>query len=256
MPPAARPSRVTIAVLGDSLADGLWGSFFRAFAECGTVEVVRATTVSDGLAKSGAEDWLARLGAAAPDLVVVQMGANDITNIRDGTSRAVFGTPEWEATYGARAAALAAGLAATGAGGDLARSADRRPGPLRGQLPRDHRDAGRRGRGGGRAPSSTPTSRPPSASASSSCRPRLEGRLTRQIRVTDQVHFTEAGYDMVAGLLAADVARIFRKAGTAPPSTPCRCNEAGALLCISPPWRSPPAPPKAAAPRRRTSAPC
>ena len=32
---------------------------------------------------------------------------------------------------------------------------------------------------------------------------------TRQIRVTDQVHFTEIGYDLVAGLLRADVERLF-----------------------------------------------
>ena len=32
---------------------------------------------------------------------------------------------------------------------------------------------------------------------------------TRQIRVTDQVHFTELGYDLVAGLLRTDVERLF-----------------------------------------------
>ena len=52
---------VRIAVLGDSLADGLWGSFYRAFAQCGSVDVLRRSTVSDGLAGSDAEDWLSRV---------------------------------------------------------------------------------------------------------------------------------------------------------------------------------------------------
>ena len=51
---------VRIVVLGDSLADGLWGSLYRSFARCETMEVVRLTEVSDGLAKTSAKGWLER----------------------------------------------------------------------------------------------------------------------------------------------------------------------------------------------------
>ncbi|GGL63622.1 DUF459 domain-containing protein [Wenxinia marina] len=206
---------VTIAVLGDSLADGLWGSFFRAFAACPTVDVLRLTTVSDGLAKSDASDWLGRLGpeGQGADLIVVQMGANDITNIREGTTRAVFGSPEWEAAYGARAAELAEGLVAVTP--DVVWMGL----PIVGQerFEESYRAitaiqaAAAEAAGVAFVDTHEPTSFGLGEFVMSA---EIDGTL-RQIRNTDQVHFTEVGYDMVAGLIRGDVEQLFRKAGSA-----------------------------------------
>ena len=58
--PACPTSPMRLVVLGDSLADGLWASFQRTFVQCDTLEVLRLTAVSDGLAKSSGEEWIAR----------------------------------------------------------------------------------------------------------------------------------------------------------------------------------------------------
>ncbi|WP_220750659.1 DUF459 domain-containing protein [Jannaschia pagri] len=116
IPCPASPTR--LVVLGDSLADGLWGSLYRVFARCEDMEVIRLTQVSDGLTKSSPDIWLSRYEQATPtqsnttstDIVIVQVGANDITFIREGSRRTAFGTPEWTDAYATRAKSLASGL--------------------------------------------------------------------------------------------------------------------------------------------------
>ena len=199
---------VRIAVLGDSLADGLWGSFYRAFAECDSVDVLRRSTVSDGLAGSAPDDWLDRLAGDGPlDLVVVQIGANDITNIREGTTRHLFGDPSWDATYGARVEALSLGLQ------DVAPEVIWMGLPIVGRA--NFEDSYRAisavqavsaERVGVRfVDTHTPTTFGQGAFVMSA---EVDGSV-RQIRATDQVHFTEIGYDMVAALLHGDVEQLF-----------------------------------------------
>ena len=107
--PACPTAPMRIVVLGDSLADGLWASFQRSFATCDTLEVVRLTAVSDGLAKSSGEEWIDRYMTKAglpedgtTDVAVVQIGANDINFIRNGNSREIFNTELWNELYAAR----------------------------------------------------------------------------------------------------------------------------------------------------------
>lgn len=104
---------VQVAVLGDSLADGIWGSMFRGWQGCQTVTLHRVTAVSEGLTVTAPEDWAARLAdslgpEAKADFIVIQFGANDIRPVRTETGRAAFGTPEWQAAYGTRATELLA----------------------------------------------------------------------------------------------------------------------------------------------------
>ncbi len=205
---------VRIAVIGDSLADGLWGSFYRAFAACASVEVLRRSTVSDGLAGSDADDWLGRLAFdGALDLIVVQVGANDIRNIREGTQRHAWGGDTWDAAYGARVTALADGLAGR------AREVIWMGLPIVGEA---RFEDGYRTISGVQADAAsaagvrfvdthTPTTFGQGAFVMSAD---IDGSL-RQIRNTDQVHFTQIGYDMVAGLLRADVEKIFATSGRA-----------------------------------------
>lgn len=201
---------VTIAVLGDSLADGIWGAFWRVFSQCGSVDVIRATTVSDGLAHSDAESWMARLQGKRPDLTVLSIGANDLINMRIGRSRLIYGEPDWKDEYARRARALAtaldtvsdsvlwlglpvvgrrdlepnyrmvSGLQQQAAAGAGVRFLDTHTATTFGQ-----------GRFVMRAPI---------------------GGTTRQVRHSDQVHFTEIGYDVVAGLARPVLAHVFENA--------------------------------------------
>lgn len=107
--PACPSAPMRLVVMGDSLADGLWASFQRSFVACDTMEVVRLTAVSDGLAKSSGEDWIARYMAevgmpqeGTTDVAVVQIGANDINFIRHGNSREIFNTALWNELYAER----------------------------------------------------------------------------------------------------------------------------------------------------------
>ncbi|MCL4186612.1 MAG: DUF459 domain-containing protein [Rhodobacteraceae bacterium] len=218
----ACPDRpVRLVVVGDSLADGLWGALARAFLRCAAVEVLRLTAVSDGLARSAPDDWLARYtttpASGEADIVVVQIGANDITSIRQGSRRAVFDTPEWDTLYEARARALAEGLAARAAqvlwlglpvvGAERLEPAYRAvtalqaagAGPAVARFLDIHALTG-------------------FGSGGFTMNAEVDGSL-RQLRAADQVHFTEAGYDAVAGALGPDLARAFaarRAAGSAP----------------------------------------
>ena len=110
-------TELRVVMLGDSLADGLWGSLYRTYARCQTVDVVRLTEVSDGLAKTADNEWLARYienangrDTKVTDVVVVQIGANDITTIRNGATRESFATDVWNAMYSKRVDGLATGL--------------------------------------------------------------------------------------------------------------------------------------------------
>ncbi|SHI33265.1 GDSL-type esterase/lipase family protein [Wenxinia saemankumensis] len=204
---------VSIVVLGDSLADGLWGSFFRAFARCGTVEVHRGTTVSDGLTRTAPEEWVGRIAGPAEgaDLIVVQMGANDIQNIREGTTRAVFGSPEWDAAYAARAESLGAALAATGA--DVVWLGL----PIVGEARFEDSYRAITALQAAAAEKAgilfVDTHEPTTFGLGGFVMSAEVGGTLRQVRVTDQVHFTEIGYDVVAGLLSREVERIFLSAG-------------------------------------------
>ncbi len=99
----------SVAILGDSLADGLWGSLWRGWQRCEAISLHRLTSVSDGLARSDADDWADRLTPVGPvDVIIIQLGGNDLRRIRaDGTSYR-HGTEEWRDVYAARVKALGA----------------------------------------------------------------------------------------------------------------------------------------------------
>ncbi len=76
---AAKPKPIIIVVVGDSLADGLWASLYRAYIKKRYVRVVRETLNSSGFT---AYNWQAKLEVILRkypriDLIVAQMGTND-----------------------------------------------------------------------------------------------------------------------------------------------------------------------------------
>lgn len=206
-------SPMRLAVIGDSLADGLWGALYRGFARCKTMQVLRLTEVSDGLAKTSSEAWLRRyLAARTPldttvaDIAIVQIGANDITTIRNGASRVSFATEQWQALYAQRAASLASGLKARTSEvlwfGLPVVGNTSFEGPYQ-SISALQKRAVRRA-GGTFVDIHTATK---FGSGGFSMNGVYAGRM-RQLRATDKVHFTKAGYDFVANEIQAELARL------------------------------------------------
>ena len=105
------PSSRTVAVMGDSLADGIWATLRRGWHGCDTVRLLRLSEVSDGLAMTNGTRWANRLQTAldgnAADILIFQLGANDARRIRVDGQSLRYGTPEWQAEYRARIADFA-----------------------------------------------------------------------------------------------------------------------------------------------------
>lgn len=102
---SAVPRPVTIAVLGDSLAEGLWGSLYRQFARDRSVRIINASRSSTGFNADFYDEHLDRLFRHPRiDLLIVQTGANDRQRAvaLDGNGIAAFGSPRWHAFYSQR----------------------------------------------------------------------------------------------------------------------------------------------------------
>lgn len=96
---------VRVAVLGDSLAEGLWASLYRRFLRNRAVRVVNLARSSTGFNATAYEETLAQGLAREPiDLLIVQAGANDRQRVvsLDRHQVAHFGTERWFALYGQR----------------------------------------------------------------------------------------------------------------------------------------------------------
>ena len=202
-----------LVVLGDSLADGLWGSLFRIYARCEAVETVRLTKVSDGLAKTGADGWLARydsvvteLDTRRSDVVIVQIGANDITTIRDGRRRESFSTDAWNNMYIERVAGLTSGLRDQTLQvywlGLPVVGKSRLEEPY--QVISNLQKTAVRSAGGNFIDIHDLTT---FGTGSYSQNGTYQGRF-QQLRHTDKVHFTKSGYDLVAEQILDELARI------------------------------------------------
>jgi hypothetical protein len=104
--PDAMPTR-RIAVLGDSLAEGLWASLARHLRGNKKIEVINLTRHSTGFNSDGYDDKLAQLLSRNDvDLLIVHSGANDRQRVvdLDGKGWAAFGTDRWFEIYGQRLA--------------------------------------------------------------------------------------------------------------------------------------------------------
>ena len=211
--PACPTSPMRLVVLGDSLADGLWASFQRTFVQCDTLEVLRLTAVSDGLAKSSGADWIERYMAQAgppqdgtTDVVVVQIGANDINFIRNGSSREIFNTDLWNQLYAERVGELTGTLRAHSAevfwiGLPVVGNNKFEPSY---QIISALQQTAVRDAGGKFIDIHELTQFGTGAFAMSG---KVDGRLVK-MRAADKVHFTMPGYDMVARAVLDDLVDI------------------------------------------------
>ncbi len=102
--------RYRIVVIGDSLADGLWGGLYRTFEEDATLEFINRAKPSSGLARTDNYDWNAELDKLFKDetyqVAVVMFGANDTQGIRKGKESFKVGTEGWRDAYGQRVEAI------------------------------------------------------------------------------------------------------------------------------------------------------
>lgn len=210
LPLSACPTAaMRIVVIGDSLADGLWGAFRRAYARCSAIDVVRLTEVSDGLAKTSDTEWAERYAASGggkTDMVVVQIGANDITFIRNGRSREPFDTETWTALYRDRVAGLTRALQ-SGAGAVIWLGL---PVVGKGNLEGPYRTISTLQKqavtaaGGAFVDIHDVTT---FGTGDFAMNGDFDGRL-QQLRASDKVHFTATGYDLVAGEILDDLGRF------------------------------------------------
>lgn len=103
--PVKALEHATIAVLGDSLADGLWGGLFRQLVRDKRYTIYRGAKNSVGF---GGDDLIDMIDAAFAkgkvDAVVMMIGANDRRGIYVGGNLvAPYKSPQWPHAYQARA---------------------------------------------------------------------------------------------------------------------------------------------------------
>jgi uncharacterized protein len=93
----------SILVIGDALAGGLGAGMTRMVQELPSFEILNRFNESSGLARREVYDWSAALGkivATKPvKAVVVLVGVNDRQEIRDGSVRYPFKSPQWVKGY-------------------------------------------------------------------------------------------------------------------------------------------------------------
>ena len=103
---AAPPAKVVVAVLGDSMADGLWGGLFRAWRADPSTEALRRAKTGSGLGHVAMFDWFAGtrqiLAEDKPDIVVVTIGLNDRVSLISDKRSIAFGSRDWAGAYAER----------------------------------------------------------------------------------------------------------------------------------------------------------
>lgn len=116
--PASAPV-ARIAVLGDSLAAGVWIGLMRQLRNTPQVEVIRHTQAATGLARTDHYDWDSALNdflaAQHPDAIVFSIGLNDLQSLYVGGKKSyLFRSADWDRLYAQRIDRLMRRLQATG----------------------------------------------------------------------------------------------------------------------------------------------
>ncbi len=105
---AAPPGQTTIAIIGDSLADGMWGGLYKVLQKDKQYKLFRGAKNSVGFTGASLTDMIDRAFAAGDTHALVMMiGANDRRSFfADGKSKALLGTPAWIELYRGRIGAF------------------------------------------------------------------------------------------------------------------------------------------------------
>lgn len=229
MPLATRPGwsaadEIRIAFIGDSLSDGMWGGATRLVSQEAClgqrVRLGRFAENGTGLTRPAKYDWVTEGKAVVakfkPTISVVSLGLNDRQSIVD-TSRARFdlGTPGWRTRYLELSQALARNLEASDAGvlwiglpvlrDKQAQDDATEKNAIFADAIRQMGDPKVRFVEPWRQNSTGPDAFQPYGHD-------LRGAEV-QIRATDGIHFTAAGYDVLAVHLFHEVAVFMKERG-------------------------------------------
>jgi hypothetical protein len=100
-PPPDKAQHIAIAVLGDSLADGIWGGLYRKLVRDKRYTIVRGAKNSVGFGREPLIDQIDKAFAAGPvDAVAMMAGANDRGGIYgEGRLEAPYRSPQWPDVY-------------------------------------------------------------------------------------------------------------------------------------------------------------
>ncbi len=123
---AAASGEVRIACIGDSMIDGVWGGLLRLVSKepClkSRITLGRYGENGTGLTRPDHFNWTEEstkiLGNFRPDLVIVSMGLNDrqgVVNVKT-KARTEYGAPDWSARYQGAVAEFLHSASATSAG--------------------------------------------------------------------------------------------------------------------------------------------
>jgi len=203
----AAPETIHIAFVGDSMADGLWGAMFRRLGKdkclAERVKLIRHAKNGTGLTRLDQFNWVDEIAKLADDpgadLFVGSFGINDRQSIveRDKT-HAKYGTPEFDARYQAIVVDLVSKAIANGGsmlvlGLPVMLDADANADAI---VKTRLFAAAVTAVGSPRAVYAPPWT---SGAAPDVYKPFLPNAKNAmiQVRASDGIHFTSAGYDMV-----------------------------------------------------------
>ena len=109
---------ISIAVIGDSLADGLYAGLKQLSRSHENIKVKKYSKVNTGLVRYDRYDWgnAARKIASKDnsDIFILMFGANDLQTIRESSGRYHFQTDGWLKRYKARIDTILTELKSTG----------------------------------------------------------------------------------------------------------------------------------------------
>lgn len=206
-------SATRIAFVGDSMADGIWGAFFRLAGrqgcEADQIAFIRDARNGTGLARTDNFNWfdeIDRLIAAHnPNLIVASFGLNDQQAvITPAKAKFTFGSDRW---FGAYKDQVTAFLTHATAGGTRVLIVGLPT--LRNAKANDHAQrlnaiyAEAAAGNPNRAVTYVEPWKPEGSDGAFASYGQSLGGATVQLRAPDGVHFTPAGYDVVAAYLKA-----------------------------------------------------
>jgi hypothetical protein len=191
-----------IGIFGDSLGDGVWSGLYSLLRKQPDDKLFRYSKVGSGLTRPDYPAWIAELPKSLEvdriTIAVVMVGANDLQSVRDENRKGfLFGTPGWKQVYQARIQKMLDAFAARDIrvvwlGLPIMRKDESNQGS---QVLNEVFAAAIKGKNATFVPLIDDFKDADGAFATHL--PDSAGK-PRQVRIEDGVHFTHAGYEMIA----------------------------------------------------------
>lgn len=224
LPTFAQEPKLTIAFVGDSMADGLWGAMFRRLGKdkclAQRVSLIRKARNGTGLTRQDQFDWIAEIAKIVddshPDLFIGSFGINDRQSIVEKDKHVI---PYPSAEFDQRYTALVIDMLNTATAQGAAMNLVGLPVMMEAEA---NADAGAKNKIFQEAVRQVGSERvtyvSPWTSGSDSYKTYLPLSHTGMVlvRATDGIHFTRIGYDMVMDSLYPSVLTSLKARGFNP----------------------------------------